>query len=119
MAAPERDDLSPGFLNQLVDAFPGGIAYLDRDLIFTFCNAVQASYFGLGSERVVGRRLHDVVPDNPEFWQEIERVANTGTTFRQNALTVVWSDRASEGEHHYLVSYIADCDPEGSVRGCS
>jgi signal transduction histidine kinase len=117
MAATESDQLSPQLLHRLVEAFPGGIAYLGRDLIFSFCNDIQASYFGLSTDRVVGRSLHDVVPDNPEFWQEVERVASTGTTFPQTALAVVWSDRANEGEHHYLVSYIADRDPELGVRG--
>jgi signal transduction histidine kinase len=105
------------FLSRLAGAFPGGVAYLDRRLVFTFCNDVQAGYFGRAPEAIIGRRLHDVAPDNPHFWEEIERVVSTGERSPQTALSVTWTDRPEEGEHHYLVSYKADLTPTGSVRG--
>ena len=33
-----------------------------QDLVFTFCNDLQAAYFGRAAEKVVGQRLHDVAP---------------------------------------------------------
>ena len=117
MPPPSRAQRLPSFLRRLVEAFPGGVAFLDRKLLFTFCNDVQASYFGRSAEDVIGQRLHDVVPDNPHFWQEIERVVATGERYPQTALSVTWSDRPEEGEHHFLVSYIADFDRAGHVRG--
>ncbi len=100
-----------------MEAFPGGVAYLQSSLVFSFCNDVQASYFGRTVEEVVGKRLHDVAPNNPDFWRAIERVASTGEQFSQAALSVTWSDRQDEGEHVYLVSYIADFDSNGDVAG--
>ena len=117
MPLPSKAKRPPTFLGRLVEAFPGGVAYLDRNLVFTFCNDVQASYFGLNAEAVVGQRLHDVAPDNPHFWQEIERVVLTGEQYPQMALSVTWSDRPKEGEHHYIVSYSADLDEADHVRG--
>ena len=119
MARPGKGPLPllPPSLSQLVDVFPGGIAYLDKSLVFTYCNDVQAAYFGRSADNVVGQRLHDVAPDNPDFWREIERVIETGERFPQSALSVMWQDRPAEGEHHYIVSYIADLDGRGLVRG--
>src|SRR5688500_4083176 len=107
----------PPFLSRLVEAFPGGVAHLDRSLVFTFCNDVQASYFGLRTKDVIGKRLHDVAPDSPDFWAEIERVIETGEKYPQTALAITWPGRIEEGEHHYLVSYIADRDVRQHVRG--
>jgi signal transduction histidine kinase len=101
----------------LIETFPGGIAYLDKSLVFSFCNEVQASYFGRRAEDVIGQRLHNVIPNNPDFWGHLERVALTGERYPQTALSVTWSDRPEEGEHHYLVSYIADLDRHAHVRG--
>ena len=112
----EAQHLAP-FLSRLVEAFPGGVAHIDSSLLFTFCNDVQASYFGRSAQEVIGQRLHDVAPENPHFWQEIERVALTGEPYPQTALSVTWSDRPQEGEHHYIVSYIADLELDGHVRG--
>ena len=107
------------FLRRLVQAFPGGVSYVNHDLIFTFCNEVQASYFGLAAEAVIGKALHEVAPHNPDFWKEIERVALTGERLAQTALSVTWPDRPTEGEHHYLVSYIADFDGTRTCAACS
>lgn len=57
----------PPFLRRVADAFPGGVAYLDSDLVFTFCNDVQASYFGRAVKSVIGKHLYDVVLSNPEY----------------------------------------------------
>jgi len=107
----------PPFLGRLADAFPGGVAYLDANLVFSFCNDVQASYFGRSVEEVIGQRLHDVAPNNPDFWTALELVARTGERSAQTALSVTWSDRPDEGEHHFVVSYIADIARHGVVRG--
>ncbi len=113
---PDRQNPAPVFLNRLVGLDSIGVAYMDRRLIFRFCNDVQARYFGRTIEHVVGVHLHDVVPDNPAFWSDLERVIETGVTHPQTALDVTWTDRAGEGEHHYLVAYVADRD-EAGVRG--
>jgi K+-sensing histidine kinase KdpD len=108
--------LSP-FIGRLADAFPGGVAYLDAGLVFTFCNDVQAAYFGRAVEDVVGRHLHEVAPNNPDFWSAIELVARTGERSAQMALSVTWSDRPEEGEHQFVASYIPDLARHDVVRG--
>src|SRR6476646_6576717 len=108
--------LSP-FLGRLADAFPGEVAYLDSNLTFRFCNEVQAAYFGRSVDDVVGERLHDVAPNNPDFWSALELVAKTGERSAQTALSVIWSDRPEEGEHHFVVSYVADMSRRGRIRG--
>ncbi len=117
MATISKIKRPPPFLRRLVEAFPGGVAHLDRGLVFTFCNDIQASYFGRRADTVVGQRLHEIAPDNPDFWQEIEGVIRTGVKYPQTALSVTWADRPEEGEHHYIVSYVADADARGRVRG--
>jgi signal transduction histidine kinase len=104
------------FLRRL-KTFPGGIAYLDQGLVFSFCNDVQASCFGRRAEDVIGRPLQDVVPNNPDFWRHLQRVALTGERDPQATLSVTWPDRSEKGEHNFVVSYIADLDRRGHVQG--
>jgi signal transduction histidine kinase len=104
-------------VGRLVDAFPGGVAYLDASLVFRSCNDVQAGYFGRPAVGIVGRRLHDVARDNPDFCSAIERVAQTGEPSQRTALSVTWSDRPAEGAHHFIVSCVADVTRRGRVRG--
>lgn len=104
------------FLQRLTQAFPGGIAYLNSDLVFTYCNEIQATYFGRGVEHVIGQRLTEVAPHSPGFLHDVERVASTGERFAQTALAINWSDRDGQSDH-YSVSYIPDLDPQGKVLG--
>jgi signal transduction histidine kinase len=117
MSAPINAKRVPPFFPRLVDAFPGGVAYLDSSLGFAFCNDVQAAYFGRTSESMMGVGLHDVVPNNPDFWSAVDRVLLTGEPYSQAALSVTWSDRPDQGEQHFIVSYVADLDRRGRVRG--
>lgn len=107
----------PPFLDRMVAVLPEGIAYLDASLVFTFCNTLQAEYFGRQVDEVIGHRLHDVVPNNPEFWKGVEDVLYGDQDSPRGAVAVIWADRPEEGEHHYLVGYIPDKDDMGVVRG--
>ena len=101
----------------MVRAFPGGIAHLDNTLVFTFCNEAQAAYFGCSVEEVIGRSLHEVVPDRTSFWTETERAAVTRERFAQAAPSITLATVTERDGHHFLLRYIADLDPRGHVRG--
>jgi signal transduction histidine kinase len=107
----------PPFLRRVADAFPGGVAYLDSDLVFTFCNEVQASYFGRPAKNVIGKHLYDVVLDNPDYWRIVERVVQTGEACPQTSISITWADRPEEGAHHFIVSYAPYHVPRGGGRG--
>lgn len=111
---PDSAKRVPSFLYRLADAFPGGVAYLDSNLVFAFCNDVQASYFGRTSESMIGLGLPDVAPNNPDFWSAVNWVAQAGERYCQAPLSVTLSD---QGERHFVVSYAADLDRRGRVRG--
>ncbi|MCW0398448.1 hypothetical protein NB688_001713 [Xanthomonas sacchari] len=48
-------------LRTIADNAPALIAYLDRDLRYQFVNRPYAEWFALAPERIVGRRLHEVL----------------------------------------------------------
>jgi len=107
----------PPFLGRVAEAFPGGVAFLDSDLVFSFCNDVQAAYFGRTVDEVIGRHLHEIAPSNPDFWSPIECVAETGARFPQSVLSVTWSDRPEEGEHHFVFTCAAYRRQRGAGKG--
>jgi signal transduction histidine kinase len=93
------------------------VAYLDADLVFTFCNEVQALYLGRTVDEVLGEHLYDVAPNNPGFWSPIEGVVQTGERFHQAPLSVTWSDRPEDGEHHFVMSCTAYRAQRGASKG--
>jgi PAS domain-containing protein len=105
------------FLRRLAQGAPWGMACLDAELRFTVCNDTQAGYFARAAHDIIGRPLREVVPANPEFCRDIERVVATGDDYPQAALSVTWSHRPAEGEHHFLVGYVAEKDENGQVVG--
>lgn len=50
-------------LVELSEAQPGLVALLDRDCRYRFANAAHREWFGLGTEMILGRRLHGVWGD--------------------------------------------------------
>jgi hypothetical protein len=79
------------FHRRLLDAFPGGLAYINCSLVFNFCNDIQAACFGCIAEDVIGRLAQDVAPADPEFSRDLERVVQTGKRLSPAALPTSWS----------------------------
>ena len=105
------------FLANILDALPLSVTYVDRDLVYRVCNPRAAVDFGRPAGDVIGRRVREVVPGNPVLWDAVETVLRTGRSYAEPVISLRWTDRPEEGEHHYLVAYIPDKDAAGQVRG--
>jgi PAS domain S-box-containing protein len=117
-AVAEKRATEQRFLASIMDNVPAAITYLDEGLIYRQCNKAAAQEFGIPVEQVLGRRLQDVVPGNPELWAAVEGVLRTGEPYRSPVLTVHWENRPeADRTRHYLVAYLPDKDEEGHVRG--
>src|SRR5690606_20162299 len=91
--------------------------YLTPALVFTRCNAEQASCFGTTQDEVNGRSLRSVAPDYPDLLRDVERVATAAVGQPAEGRMALSRGRPNEGRHHYLVSYCADRNDAGRVRG--
>jgi signal transduction histidine kinase len=117
MKRPSRTESPRTFQRRLPNAFPGGFAYINSNLVFTLCNDVQAACFGSTPEEVIGRRPQDVAPGNPEFCRDLERVVETGEGYSPAAPSAPWSVDPATEEPRYIVNYLADLDSHGDVKG--
>lgn len=107
--------LDVDILRATADAAQGFIAYLDKDLIYRFCNQRYKEWFGIRVEAMVGRRLHEVVGD--EVFQRILpyfQRALAGESVQYQAWIDYGPDR---GKRYMRVSYLPRFGPNGEVEG--
>jgi len=100
-------------LEQMLDAVPSQLAYVDRDGVLQHVNEAFERWARVPAQGMVGHRLADIV--SPANWQEIEpRItqALAGTT-------VEFATRiaAGAGDRELVVSYVPQRDAEGRVQG--
>lgn len=105
------------FLDSIMDNVPVAITYLDKDCVYRQCNRAAAEQMGRPVNQILGYRLREVIPNNPELWEAVESVLRSGQPYPEPTITLRWSDRPEEGERHYMVAYLPDKDASGQVRG--
>lgn len=96
------------------DALPVLISYVDRDLVYRYCNAAYQQWFGLKPEAVVGRRLVDVLGEEAHraVQPSLKRV------FQGEAVSVDQFMKYSIGQARYVhTEYVPHVDGDGRVRG--
>ncbi len=113
----DRNTLAVDLISRILNEAPVSITYVGRDLIYKECNQEGARSMGLTRERVIGRHLHQVVPERPELWRTVEKVIGTGRSVHSLPVQVTWPFRPTDGPLHYLMSCIADKDAAGHVLG--
>lgn len=108
LAASERR------IRLVTDAVPALIAYIDKQLIFTFTNRAYENWYGWRREEILGQTLDQVVPKHrlqkllPYVKQAL---AGQRVSFEIDELT-------HDGEARYVVkSYVPQIDPDGEVHG--
>ncbi len=106
--------LDVDLLRATADAAQGFIAYLDKDLIYRFCNRRYEDWFGVSVDGIVGRHLHEVVGDEAyrRVFPHLERALG-GEDVRFEG----WIDYEDRGLRYMRVSYIPRFGPTGKVEG--
>jgi len=98
-------------LRVITDALPGLIAYVDRDERYRFVNAGYERHFGLPRDRIVGRSVSDLAPQQ---YQEVRAYIRRALNGEQVSFETT-SGRAGEGT--LLTSYVPNRTAEGTVAG--
>jgi diguanylate cyclase (GGDEF)-like protein/PAS domain S-box-containing protein len=100
-------------LRAITDNLPVLITYIDRDERVSFANQTARDWYGLGTERVIGMPLRDLVGEGPYE-------ARRGPL--QRALAGARVQFELEGEwrgrpRHLQSTYVPDIRPDGSIAG--
>lgn len=105
------------FLGRLLDAVPAGIAFLDRELVYRYCNTTNAGYLGLPVERIVGQPLERIVPGQPELDAIVRGVVETGEPYPPQPFSIVFAGREADGTRHFLIAFIPSVGAGGELDG--
>jgi PAS domain S-box-containing protein len=98
-------------LRVITDALPGLIAYVDRHERYRFVNAGYERHFNLPRDRIVGRSVSDLVPQQ---YQEVQAYIHRALNGEQVSFETA-SGRA--GEKTLLTTYVPNRTTAGTVAG--
>jgi PAS domain S-box-containing protein len=114
MESESARERSESFLNLVLDAVPGLVAYIDQNLCYRFCNQTYKKWFEKSPEDVIGKRVSDVVgPEALEIIMPRFHRALQGET-------VEWEGQIPYqfgGTREVWSIYVPDRAPDGKVRG--
>ncbi|MBC7984654.1 MAG: PAS domain S-box protein, partial [Candidatus Obscuribacterales bacterium] len=101
------------FFARTLDAMPVMVAYVDADGVVTYCNRQTTEWWGLPNEKIVGRRLAELV-DEAYYSRLLPRIqqalAGQAQAFTDSS---EFGDRKIEWQVHCIPEFTAD----GRVRG--
>ena len=100
-------------LRMITDNLPALIAYIDREGRYRFCNGYYDTILGLKPEKILGRKVAEVVGE-----RGFQAVAPQMTAVLQGERTTFERHVQSTGiDRHFLYDYIPDIGLDGSVIG--
>ena len=100
-------------LRMITDNLPALIAYIDREGRYRFCNGYYDTILGLKPEKILGRKVADIVGE-----RGFQAVAPQMTAVLQGERTTFERHVQSGGiDRHFLYDYIPDIGLDGSVIG--
>ncbi|ACV68796.1 sensor domain-containing diguanylate cyclase [Desulfohalobium retbaense] len=87
----------------LLDALPAMISYVDSDLRYQEVNAAYERFYGLGTERILGRKIEDIL--DPEifsnfrpYWDAVLR--GETVSYEREIVTPAGERRIFQGDYH-------------------
>ncbi|MBK8761352.1 MAG: PAS domain S-box protein [Sulfuritalea sp.] len=93
------------FMQRLIDAIPGQVAYVNRDLRFEFANKAYREWFGRRAEEMKGIHLRDLLGEEL-FHKSLPFVQ---TALRGEAISFLRTGPESDGNATYLrAEYVPD-----------
>ncbi|TRZ98127.1 MAG: PAS domain S-box protein, partial [Rhodocyclaceae bacterium] len=103
--AKEAAEADEHFLQRLIDAIPGQVAYLNRDLRYEFANKAYREWFGKSADEMKGIHLRDVLGE--EMFQKT--LPFVQTVLRGETLSFLRTSPEIEGKTVYLwANYVPD-----------
>lgn len=98
---------------------PVGLCLLDRELRYVHINKMLADINGLPVADHIGRTVREVIPEIADVIEPIyQKIIETREP--QTGIRVVGkTQRDTNGDHHYLVSYIPYLTEQGEIQGFS
>jgi PAS domain S-box-containing protein len=101
------------FFLQTLDAMPTIVTYVNADGVVTFCNRRAAEWWRLPHEKIVGRRLIELMP--AEIYAQFRGHVDAVLRGDQQAFTAATAieDRRNEWQVHY----VPETSVDGRVRG--
>jgi PAS domain S-box-containing protein len=105
------------FASQVVQDLAGGVAYLDRELVFRVVNKTYAKVFDRRPEDFMGRGFLEVFPTAGDVEAIVRRVIATGEPFEMQGYAFTYHDE--HGAHDTLWDYTltAHRDGHGQIAG--
>jgi PAS domain S-box-containing protein len=106
------------FLAGIFENMPGGIAILDRQLVFQSVNAAYAQLVGRPPEAFLDRYVYDVFPGGEsQVGPVFDRVLQTGEAFTAYSFPFTINEAAGPRETFWDFTYAPIRDGAGAVSG--
>ncbi len=103
--AKDAAEADEHFMQRLIDAIPGQVAYVSRDLRFEFANKAYREWFGRSAEEMKGIHLRDLLGE--ELFQR--SLPFVQTALRGEAISFLRTAPESAGKTTYLrAEYVPD-----------
>ncbi|MEJ2591138.1 MAG: PAS domain S-box protein [Candidatus Thiodiazotropha sp.] len=105
---------SESYLRRIADNLPALVSYIDSDLCYRFNNASYERWFDMSPDKVLGRRVPDVV--GVEAFERLR--PRMEAVLRGEAVAFeVWLPYAQGGSRYVSAQYIPDRNAQGAVQG--
>jgi PAS domain S-box-containing protein len=112
--AEQRLRESEAQLRLMSDALPALICYVDREYRYRFCNVRYEDWFGMSSEKIVGRTMAEVLGE-PAF--DILKPLVDRALCGERFSVEVQVPYRSGGTREVQIDYLPDRDETNTVRG--
>jgi PAS domain S-box-containing protein len=110
----ELENLSD-LLENITDAVPALIAYIDKEQRYQFCNRMYESWFGVDPAGLTGKHIKDLLGE--EGYEAIEEYVKEALSGQIVAFES-WVTY-KEGDRYVSATYIPDISETGEVKGFS
>jgi PAS domain S-box-containing protein len=109
------DPVTTQVINDALDAAPALIAFIDAELRYRYVNKAFEKWFGLSTDRIVGRLVEDIIDPGAfaVFRKGMDRVMSGEVVTHHNVF-----ESADGEERHIDARLVPQRRPDGTIAGC-
>lgn len=101
-------------IRMITNNIPALISYIDNNLRYRFVNSMYGNLFGMPAEAIIGKSVEELIGD--ESFARVKpyaerALAGERVTF-ENQIT-----NPSGQTHYFIITYVPDAAPDGTVHG--